>query len=319
MGLPTRTIAGLGMEVTRLGIGALPMGPLQRGLTPEEGGRVIRRALERGVTFIDTATAYGTYGHVAAALRGWTEPVVLSTKTHARDDARMAREHIDKALREMDREYVDIMLCHCARALPTRDLWGPSLEELAKARERGDARMIGISSHTIEGVRIVAEDPDIDAVHPLINMAGLGITDGGPQEMLAAIRKAHAAGKLVYAMKALGGGNLVPRREEALRFALAVDEIDVVVVGMVTPQEVEWNVRFFAHEPIPEDLAGETAFHTKRLNILEFLCQGCAACVEHCENDALRVEDGVARVDPGRCILCGYCGPHCPQFAIRMV
>ena len=38
----------------------------------------------------------------------------------------------------------------------------------------------------------------------------------------------------------------MPDREEALRFIFDTPEIDAVVVGMVTPLEVEWNVRFAA-------------------------------------------------------------------------
>ena len=51
--------------MTRLGLGALPMGPLQRTLSVEEGARVVRAAVEGGITFIDTATLYGTYEPIA--------------------------------------------------------------------------------------------------------------------------------------------------------------------------------------------------------------------------------------------------------------
>ena len=58
-------------------IGTLPMGPLQANLSPEEGGRIIRAALEAGVTMIDTAELYGSYGHVRAGLAGWTGQAVV--------------------------------------------------------------------------------------------------------------------------------------------------------------------------------------------------------------------------------------------------
>jgi ferredoxin len=104
-----------------------------------------------------------------------------------------------------------------------------------------------------------------------------------------------------------------------LRFIFSQEKIDAAVVGMVTPLEVEWNVRFLSGLPIADELAQKTALQSKRLNILEVACTGCGECVAHCENQALSIVDGKSRVDHELCILCGYCAPHCEAFAIRFV
>jgi predicted aldo/keto reductase-like oxidoreductase len=317
--LETRFIPGLDRTVTRLGLGALPMGPLQRALTVEEGARVVRAAVEGGITFMDTATLYGTYEHIARGLKGWTGPVTLATKTHAKTDRALAEKHVETALRELGRDTIDIMLCHCARNRFSEDEWGPTLEALLSAREKGLIRMVGMSTHSAVGALEAARHPDIEVIHPLINVKGMGILEGGVEDMLAAIREAHRAGKFVYAMKSLAGGNFVPNREEALRFIFDIDEIDAVVVGMVTPLEVEWNLRFASGQPIPAELNQNTALSSKRLSIVALACEGCGECVEQCENNALSVADGKAVVDHERCILCGYCAPHCQRLAIRMV
>ena len=317
--LETRFVPRLGRTVTRLGLGALPMGPLQRTLSVEEGARVVRAAVEGGITFIDTATLYGTYEHIARGLRGWKGPVTLATKTHAKTDRALAEKHIETALKELGRDRIDIMLCHCARQRFIEAEWGPTLEALVAARDKGLVRMVGMSTHTVAGVLDAVHHPEMDVIHPLINLKGMGIIDGGVEEMLAAIRQAHGAGMFVYAMKSLAGGNFVPNREEALNFIFGIDELDAVVVGMVTPLEVEWNLRFAAGRPIPEDLARDTALSSKRLSIVALACEGCGECVEHCENEALSVVEGKATVDHERCILCGYCAPHCQRLAIRMV
>jgi predicted aldo/keto reductase-like oxidoreductase len=317
--LETRYIPKLGRSVTRLGLGALPMGPLQRKLSVEDGAKVIRTAIERGITFIDTATMYGTYEQIAKAIKGWNGDLTISTKSHAKTDRALAEKHIETALKELGRDVIDIMLCHCARSPFIEEEWGPTLEALVSAREKGLIRMVGISSHSIENVRRAARHPEIDVIHPMINMIGMGIIDGTAAEMVEAIREAHQRGKFIYAMKSLAGGNLVPNREEALRFIFGIKEIDALVLGMVTPLEVEWNVRFASGQAIPEELAKATAIHSKQVNILEIVCVGCGDCVEHCENNALSVENGKAKVDTERCILCGYCAPHCKQFAIRFV
>jgi hypothetical protein len=72
--------------------------------------------------------------------------------------------------------------------------------------------------------------------------------------MLEAIGEAHSAGKFIYAMKSLAGGNFVSEREKALRFVFGQERIDAAVVGMVTPPEVEWNVRFLSGLPIADEL-----------------------------------------------------------------
>jgi predicted aldo/keto reductase-like oxidoreductase len=317
--LETRFIPRLDRTVTRLGLGALPMGPLQRTLTVAEGARVVRAAVEGGITFIDTATLYGTYEHIAQGLKGWQGSVTLATKTHARTDRALAEQHIETALKELGRDTIDIMLCHCARQRFLEEEWGPTLEALLAAREKGLIRMVGMSTHTVAGVLDAARHPAMEVIHPLINLKGMGIIDGTVEDMLAAIREAHGAGMFVYAMKSLAGGNFVPNREEALNFIFGIDEIDAAVVGMVTPLEVEWNLRFAAGRPIPPELARDTALSSKRLSIVALACEGCGECVEHCENEALSVVEGKAVVDHERCLLCGYCAPHCQRLAIRMV
>ena len=123
--------------------------------------------------------------------------------------------------------------------------------------------MVGISTHSIQSVRDAARHREIDVIHPLINMKGMGIIDGTTGKMLEAIGEAHSAGKFIYAMKSLAGGNFVADREKALRFIFGREKIDAAVVGMVTPLEVEWNVRFLSGLPIPDELAEKTALQSK--------------------------------------------------------
>jgi predicted aldo/keto reductase-like oxidoreductase len=295
------------------------MGPLQRKLTPVEGAEVVRAAVTNGITFIDTAAMYGTYEHIARGLQGFSGTLTIATKTHAQKDRSMAREHIETALKKLGRHRIEIMLCHGARNPFTEDLWGPTLETLVAARENGTVGMVGLSTHSIQSVLDAARHPGIDVIHPLINMTGMGIIDGTAEQMLEAISEAHSAGKFIYAMKSLAGGNLVGDRESALRFVFGQKKIDAVMVGMVTPLDVEWNVRFLSGLPIADELAQKTALQSKLLNIVELTCTGCGECVSYCENEALSIIDGKARVDHQRCILCGYCAPHCERLSIRIV
>src|SRR5260370_9231108 len=74
-----------GLEVSRLGLGAMGMSAFYAGANAddEESVRTIHRALDLGVTFIDTAEAYGPYRNeelVGRAIAGRRDQVVVATK-----------------------------------------------------------------------------------------------------------------------------------------------------------------------------------------------------------------------------------------------
>ena len=201
----TRVILGrTEMEIHPLVFGTLPLGPLQTGLTPVEGGRLLRHALERGVNLIDTAELYGTYSHIREALQGYRGEVFIATKTHA-DNAAEARRHVERALRELGVEQLDIVHLHGARLADPFVDRASVFEELLQLREEGKIRKLGLSSHYISAIRRAADHPEIDVVHPLINQDGMGILDGSAEEMAGAIAEGAEAGKGIYAMKALAG------------------------------------------------------------------------------------------------------------------
>ena len=91
---------------------------LGRGISIEfcasyaEGGDLLREAFDQGITFWDTAEGYGSQPHLGAALKGLArDQVVIQTKTGALDyDG--ARKSIERSLREMGTDYIDVLLLH---------------------------------------------------------------------------------------------------------------------------------------------------------------------------------------------------------------
>ena len=314
-----RQLGRTGIEVSRLCFGTLTMGPLQRGLPPEEGGALLAAAYRAGVNFLDTAELYETYAHIRASIEQSGFRPVVASKCYAYS-ADGARFSVEKALRETGLPCIDLFLLHEQESEHTLRGHREALEALIGMKQEGMVRAVGVSTHHVACVRAAAGMPEIDVIHPIVNRAGLGICDGTAAQMLAAISAAHAAGKGLYGMKVLGGGNLLGDWAECLAFALGVPELDAIAVGMQTPEELEANLAAFtAHavgRPLPQTPA-EAARRRKALHV-DFWCEGCGRCVDRCGQQALSLIDGRAVPDPARCVLCGYCASVCPVFALKV-
>ena len=312
-----RELGRTGLRVSRLCFGSLTIGPLQAGLPLEEGAGLIRRAItDYGVNFVDTAELYRTYRYLGKALEGIGREVIVAAKSYA-STAREMEDSLHLALKEMGIERVGAFLLHEQESIHTiRGHWG-ALEYLVRARERGLVGAVVISTHAVAGVRSAARIPEIQVIHPIINYQGLGILDGTAEDMLAAIQEAKSFGKGIYAMKALGGGNLHQDLDRAVGFVRDIPWVDSIALGIKNPDELEMDVRLVLGEPVNDALRRRALGAKKRLRIEEW-CDGCGSCLEACHEAALRVVDGRAVVDESRCLLCGYCGARCPDFAIKM-
>lgn len=312
-----RPLGHTGLVVSRLCFGALTIGPLQAGLPLHEGAEVIRAALDRGVNFIDTAELYGTYGYIREALLGFNQEVVLASKSYAYTREGM-QASLEQARCELDRDVVDIFLLHEQESILTVKGHWPALEYLLEAKAKGMVRAVGLSTHRVSGVEAAVQVPEIEVVHPLFNVDGLGIHDGTREDMYRAIAAAKAAGKGVYSMKPLGGGNLLHRMEEALAYVLAQPAIDAIALGMRTVAEVEMNLCLFDGNQVPDRVREQVQRLNRSLHIEEW-CEGCGRCIERCHTGALEMREGKVRVNREQCLLCGYCGSACPHFFIKIV
>jgi predicted aldo/keto reductase-like oxidoreductase len=308
-----------GIEVTVLSIGTLTMSPMQRGLSVEEGAEVILHALSSGINFIDTAQMYGSYLQVKFALRKWmgSDPVIAS-KSAVKDYDQM-EEAISQCLDQLHRKKIDVFLMHAVRDKEDFELRAGALEALVKAREKGLIGALGASSHSARVIDLLAENDVIDVLHPMFNRDGIGILDASLTKMTSFLKKAKAADKGIYAMKPLGGGHLRQDAAAALRWVFDSDCIDSASVGMTTFEEIDMNVAVAMKETVERSFAEKVAGQPRKLFINEMICQNCGACIKACQQMALKPGKKAPIVDHLKCILCGYCAPECPKFAIRII
>jgi aryl-alcohol dehydrogenase-like predicted oxidoreductase len=169
MTIPTRSLGNSGLTVSMQGLGCMGMSQSYGTPDPVEARATIDRALELGVTFLDTANVYGD-GHnerfVGEALGSRRDQVVLATKfTLSRDDGKMqmdgspenVRASIDASLERLGTDYVDLYYQHRVDPkVPIEDTVG-AMAELVTA---GKVRYLGLSeasSRTLE--RAVAVHP----------------------------------------------------------------------------------------------------------------------------------------------------------------
>ncbi|MGE4508722.1 MAG: aldo/keto reductase [Eubacteriaceae bacterium] len=305
-----------GIRVSRMCFGSLTIGPLQKNIKLSESRKIIARALEQGVYFFDTADLYNTYDHLSQAIH-LKKDVVIATKSYDYTsqgiDLRLSR-----ALKELGRDYVDIYMLHEQESAKTIQGHWEAIERLLYYKKIGAVRAIGISTHRVEGVLATLDYPEIEVVHPLINLTGIGIEDGGVKEMAAAIDLAHQQGKGIYGMKPLGGGNLLAQKQACFDYVLGLESLDAIAIGLQSVDEVDYNIKKFNGQMIDDELEKRVARSEKRLLISDW-CRGCGECAAHCSHGAIQIINGQARVDNKRCVLCCYCSAYCPEFCIKVI
>ncbi|MGI6360752.1 MAG: aldo/keto reductase [Bacillota bacterium] len=308
-----------GIEVSELCFGTLPMGPLQSNLPLQEGTDLLVEAIEKGVNFFDSAQLYKSYPYLHAAMKKTgRKDLVISSKSVNKDYQGM-EEAILEALKDLDRDYLDIFFLHAPQS--GADLfteWEGAWQCLKDYKAKGYLRAIGAACHKPAAVLAAADERDIDIVFPLINMLGWGYTDGSTvDDMLKAIARAHKQRKGMYAMKVFAGGHLVSRMPEAIKFVQDIPGMEALSIGLINKKELDVQLRIFNGE----DLSSEEVasfINTKQLLVLPFCCTGCGNCVKICGSNAMEIIDEKAVPIAENCVLCGYCVPACPEFAIRM-
>ena len=314
-----KMLGNTGIEVSVAGFGVLPMGPSQLALPVEEGAELIKYALNHGINFIDTAQYYRTYPYIRKALeQGDFKDVVICSKSLSNDYAGMM-EAIEEARAALGRDTIDIFLMHEVRSGQLGLRYG-AWQALQEAKKKGLVRAVGLSTHHVDVTEAAAAIENLDVVFPLINYAGLGIRKGDAfatsDEMMAAIRLCHRAGKGVFSMKAFGGGSLTAHYQEALNYVFSKPEINSVMIGFGKLTEIDDLLNYLngAMEPTYNPDVSK-----KRVYVNQEDCEGCGACKAACPAGAIFYnENGLAEVDHEKCLTCGYCSPVCPVRAVIM-
>jgi aryl-alcohol dehydrogenase-like predicted oxidoreductase len=147
------TVGRTGLRVNKDALGALP---LQRTALPE-AEKLLQRALEKGITFFDTARAYtDSEEKIGRALSDKRTRFVLATKTTAKTGAELEKD-LETSLQKLKTDYIDLYQLHNPESCPKPGDGSLLYEALLAAKKQGKIRFIGITNHRLPVAREAVE------------------------------------------------------------------------------------------------------------------------------------------------------------------
>jgi L-galactose dehydrogenase len=286
-----RRLGSTQLSVSVLGFGAAPLGNEYGAVGEAEGQRAVDAAIEHGIDFFDVSPYYGrtvAEERLGRYLQGKRERVVLCTKVGRYDvdppegfdfSAARVRRSVEESLRRLRTDVLDVYLAHDVEFGERSVVVNETLPEMARLREEGKVRAVGISGYPLEYLRGVAEEAGVEVVLSychwnLLNtrMAGvlgplaergMGLINASPLHMGVLTREGpppwHPAPERVV-RAAHGAAEWCEARGEslpdlALRFALSTGPAASTLVGIRTEAEVLANLRALGSPPDPALLA----------------------------------------------------------------
>ena len=216
-----RTLGRTGLQVSELALGGLFLAAWFAD--PEQSAATVRRAVELGVNYIDTAPGYGNseeaLGNALTALGEAAAPLILSTKLggrpqpfHPQDKAALLAS-VEESLRLLGRYRIDILMIHEPDRPGQHDWWsdwdrftGPVLDVLADLKRAGVVRFTGLGGTTAYTLPHIINTGRFDVVLTAFNYSllwreaetavlpaavaqGMGIIAGSPLQQGALARR----------------------------------------------------------------------------------------------------------------------------------
>ena len=168
--MPLRRLGRTDLEVTCLGMGGAGIG--RGGVTDDEAVAAVRRAIELGINYLDTAPLYGeSERRVGLALAdGWREKIFLATKTGTHPEWRGdysgsgTRRSVENSLRLLGTDYLDVCLVHDPENMEPVVAKGGAFDELQRMREEGIVKFIGLGVREHEFHQIAIETGVVDVI-----------------------------------------------------------------------------------------------------------------------------------------------------------
>ena len=227
-----RVLGRTGQQVSVIGFGSGNIGGLMVRGEASEQRRVVARAIEAGITYFDTAPAYGdgqSEEMLGRVLRELGTEVTVGTKfrlaaEEVAEAPRVIRRSLEASLRRLGREQVDLFQLHnrvgsgAQDGLPPDQVLGPVAEGLAAVRTAGLTRFVGLTGlGETDALHQVAASGRFDTIQCYVNAlnpsGGWPVRNPAEQDFGGLIGRAAEAGLGVIAIRVLAAGALAAADE----------------------------------------------------------------------------------------------------------
>ena len=306
-----------GLEISRTGFGALP---IQR-VSFDEASALLNRALDGGITYIDTARVYSdSEEKIGRAIGHRRGEYTIATKSMSKTAEGFNRD-LEESLRLLKTDVIDVYQFHNPNFVPVPGGEDGLYEAALKAREAGKIRFIGITNHSVERAFQALETGLFDTIqYPFNHLA----TD----REIELVNRCKEKNVGFVCMKALSGGLVTNAK---LPFAwLSGFENAVPIWGIQRMSELEEFLELSENPPVLDEET-RAMIEADRKELVGSFCRGCGYCMP-CPagipiNNANRITQLLQRspwkswVTPEwqaemdkieNCIHCGACAKKCP-------
>ncbi len=201
--MKTRTLGTQGLKVSELGLGCMGMSYAYGNSDEKESIAVIHRAIELGITLLDTAEVYGPFTNeqlVGRALQGRRDQVVIATKFGfdisggTRQGLNSKPDHVrkvcDESLKRLGTDYIDLFYQHRVDpAVPIEETVGA----MAELVQQGKVRYLGLSEASPNTIRRA------HAVHPISALQSeYSLWERGPEAQILPTVRSLGIGFVPY-------------------------------------------------------------------------------------------------------------------------
>jgi hypothetical protein len=252
------TLGSTGLKLSRLGIGTgSNNGETQLAAGVEGFNKLIHHAFDQGITYIDTAPTYRTFGLIKGAIKGLPrEKLCIMSKLEDGQRGDILKE-IDRHRTMFGVDYVDCMMVHCQYKGTWTDTWKKAMDGIAEAQDKKWIKARGVSCHSLPALR-AAVASDWNQVH-LVRVNPQGVRVDGMKEVswenssprydiapvLVELKNLKEKKRGVIGMKIMGNGEFKTDedREKSVKFAMSLPELDAVVIGVKNTDEVDKAIK----------------------------------------------------------------------------
>lgn len=306
-----------GLEVNKNGFGALP---IQR-VPLDEAVRILRRALDGGITYFDTARFYtDSEAKLGTAFADCRDRLCIATKTAATTSANFWKD-LETSLGFLKTDHVDVYQFHNPSFVPKPGDGTGLYEAMLQAREQGKIRFIGFTNHRLP----LAKEAVASGLYDTLQFPFSYLSTA---DEVALVRRCAESGIGFIAMKSLSGGLIT---DSALAYAFMATMPNVLPIWGIQKERELAEFLSYQESPPALDEARRAQIEKDRRELAGDFCRGCGYCmpcpagieINNCARMSLLLrraplavyltEGWKAKMEkiPG-CRSCGHCKSKCP-------